>query len=65
MIHKDNREQECLNDAVEILKRALDYLNVEELFELCRQASEKYLEPSHELYQYFHDENNIHKGDSD
>lgn len=53
-------EQARLEDAVNIVKKALDYLNVEELFELCRQASEKYLEPSHELYEYFHDENNIH-----
>ena len=56
-----NDEQTRLADAIVILKKALDYLDVEELFELCRQASEKYLEPGHELYEYFHDKSNINK----
>lgn len=43
------------------LDKSIEYLNVDELFELCKKISEKHLTPEHELYRYFHDDNNKKK----
>ena len=44
------------------LDKSLEYLNVDELFDLCKQISEKHLTPDHELYIYFHNDENRKEG---
>lgn len=49
----------------ELFERALDSLQADDLFDLCRQVSEQHLPPDHELYKYFHDKSNLEDSTND
>lgn len=55
---KDDKIDEAIYN--EILKN----LDVPEIYDLCRQISEKFLTEDDEMYQYFHDRKNIEETDS-
>ena len=38
-----------------IINDSINGLDIEELAELCKQVSEKHLEPTDELYIYYHE----------
>lgn len=49
----------------DLFERALDSLQADDLFDLCRQVSEQCLSPDHELYKYFHDKSNLEEAHND
>lgn len=48
----------------EVYNEMLKNLDLPEIYNLCKQVSEKFLDNDNELYKYFHDESNIKEGDS-
>ena len=38
-----------------IINDSINGLDIEELAELCKQVSEKHLDPDNELYKYYHE----------
>lgn len=39
----------------DIFRKMLENFDTDEIYNLCRQVSEKYLDNDNELYKYFHD----------
>lgn len=53
MINSDN----SMNEAV--YKEMLKNLDLPEIYNLCQQISEKFLDKDNDMYKYFHDDSNI------
>lgn len=39
----------------DIFRKMLENFDTDEIYNLCKQVSEKYLDNDNELYKYFHD----------
>lgn len=55
----NNTDQDANISSDKIYNAMLENLDVKEIFNLCKQVTEKYPDTDKELYNWFHDESNI------
>lgn len=56
-MEKDNNYDELIDKIQSIIEKYK--LTPKEIFKLCKSISEEKLEPGNELYDFYHDENNL------